>query len=37
VDGDQHLAVTLDADPAAELQAAHGRYRYFSPDEVEPL
>lgn len=37
VDGRQHLAVTVDEDPAAELQQAHGRYRYFSPDEVEPL
>ncbi|HEY2203711.1 MAG TPA: hypothetical protein VGH99_04430 [Pseudonocardia sp.] len=35
VDGDVHLAVSLLDDPAAEFQAAHGRYRYFRPDEVE--
>jgi hypothetical protein len=37
VDGNRHLAVTLDEDPAADLQRWHGRYHYFSPDEVEPL
>jgi hypothetical protein len=37
VDGNRHLAVTLDEDPAADLQRWHGRYLYFSPDEVEPL
>jgi hypothetical protein len=37
LDGGVHLAVTVDGDPLAELQAAHGRYRYFRPDEVEPL
>jgi hypothetical protein len=37
VDGSWHFAVTVDSDPAAELQHAHGRYRYFAPDEVEPL
>jgi hypothetical protein len=37
VDGNRHLAVTLDEDPAADLHAAHGRFRYFAPDEVEPL
>lgn len=36
VDGNRHLAVTLDEDPAADLQRWHGRYLYFSPDEVEP-
>jgi hypothetical protein len=35
VDGETHLAVTVDDDPAAELQNAHGRFRYFSPDEIE--
>ena len=35
VDGESYLAVSLDDDPAAELQLAHGRYRYFRPDEVE--
>ena len=37
VDGDTHLAITLEDDPGAELYAQHGRYRYFGPDEVEPL
>jgi hypothetical protein len=37
VDGATHVAVTLDDDPGADLQHAHGRYRYFSPDEIEPL
>ena len=37
VDGNRHLAVTLDDDPAADLQRWHGRFLYFSPDEVEPL
>jgi hypothetical protein len=36
VDGNRYLAVTLDEDPAADLQRWHGRYLYFSPDEVEP-
>ena len=36
VDDQPYLAVTLTDDPAADLQAAHGRFRYFSPDEVEP-
>jgi hypothetical protein len=35
VDGEVHLAVSVDGDPAAELQVAHGRFRYFRPDEVE--
>ena len=37
VDGAWSLAVTLEDDPAAELNQWYGRYRYFSPDEVEPL
>lgn len=38
VDDEWHLAVTPDDDPeAAEVMLAHGRYLYFSPDEVEPL
>jgi hypothetical protein len=36
VDGMVYLAVTLADDPAADLQSAHGRFRYFAPDEVEP-
>ena len=31
-----YLAVTLDSDPAADMLNAHGRYRYFTPDEIEP-
>jgi hypothetical protein len=37
VDGNTHVAVTLDDDPGAEISAAHGRFRYFSPDELTPL
>jgi hypothetical protein len=37
VDGDQHVAVVLDNDPAAELHEWYGRYLYFAPDELEPL
>jgi hypothetical protein len=36
VDDTTYLAVTLEDDPAADLQSAHGRFLYFSPDEVEP-
>ena len=36
VDGEVHLAVSPEDDPAAELQRNHGRFLYFSPDEVEP-
>jgi hypothetical protein len=36
VDDTTYLAVTLTDDPAADLQSAHGRFLYFSPDEVEP-
>jgi hypothetical protein len=36
VDDTPYLAVTLAGDPAADLQAAHGRFLYFSPDEVDP-
>jgi hypothetical protein len=31
------LAVTLEDDPNADLQIEHGRFLYFSPDEVEPV
>jgi hypothetical protein len=37
VDDNKYLAVTLEDDPAADLQQWHGRFLYFSPDEVEPL
>lgn len=37
VDGAQQLAVTIEDDPGAELNRWYGRYRYFRPDEVEPL
>jgi hypothetical protein len=37
VDGHEHLAVSVDDDPGADLKVAHGRYLYFSPDEVDPL
>ena len=37
VDDVVHLAVTLEDDPAADLERWYGRYRYFTLDEVEPL
>ncbi|OEV03233.1 hypothetical protein AN216_12830 [Streptomyces oceani] len=37
VDGSRHVAVTLEDDPAAELHSWYGRFRYFRPDEVQPL
>jgi len=37
VDGQVHLALLPDDDPAADLQRSHGRFLYFGPDEVEPL
>ncbi len=37
VDGDTHIAVTMDDDPAAELHTWYGRYLYFRTDEVHPL
>jgi hypothetical protein len=37
VDGRVHVAVSVDADPAGEMQLAHGRFRYFHPDELEAL
>jgi hypothetical protein len=37
VDGSVHLAVTLDDDPAAELNGWYGRFHYFRSDELEPL
>jgi hypothetical protein len=37
VDDDVHIAVSVDGDPLADIQAAAGRFRYFRPDELEPL
>ena len=37
VDGSTHVAVTIDDDPAAELQHLQGRFRYFAPTELEPV
>lgn len=37
VDGGTHLAVTLEDDLGADLLAASGLYRYFGPEEVDPL
>jgi hypothetical protein len=36
VDGETHVAVALDGEEG-EVQRSHGRYLYFSPDEIEPL
>jgi hypothetical protein len=37
VDGELHVAVTVDDDPASVELVAHGRYLFFHPDEIEPL
>ncbi len=37
VDDRHYLAVTVDDDPASEILQWHGRFLYFSPDEVQPL
>ncbi len=37
VDGKVHIAVSPDRDEVAELQRSHGRYLYFSVDELEPV
>ncbi len=37
VDGREWLAVTVDDDPAAELNQWYGRHHHYLPDEVEPL
>ena len=37
VDGNTHVAVTLEDDPASEFHDWYGRYYYFAPDELEPL
>ncbi len=37
VDGETHVAVVLEDDPASELHQWYGRYYYFGPEELEPL
>jgi hypothetical protein len=37
VDGQVHVAVSPEHDPAADLQRSHGRFLYFAPDEIEPI
>lgn len=37
VDGSVHVAVTIDDDPAAEINDMTGRFLYFAPEEIEPL
>jgi hypothetical protein len=37
VDGETHVAVTLDDDPASAELVWQGRYLFFHPDEIEPL
>ncbi|AKU90151.1 hypothetical protein [Vulgatibacter incomptus] len=37
IDGEAHLAVTIDDDPAAELHRWYGRFHYYAVDEVEAL
>jgi hypothetical protein len=37
VDGDTHIGVVLQDDPASDMHEWYGRYLYFAPDEVEPI
>ena len=37
VEGNKHVGIVVDDDPAADLHDWYGRYLYFSPDEIEPL
>lgn len=37
VDGDKHVAVALDDDPASDMLEWQGRFLYFHPDEIEVL
>jgi hypothetical protein len=37
VDGGEHVAVSLDDDPASEMFEWQGRYLFFAPDEIEVL
>jgi len=37
LDDERQVAVTIENDPAAELNEWYGRYRYFAPDELELL
>lgn len=37
VDERIHVAVTVDADPAAALHDSFGRFFYFDPTEIEPI
>ena len=37
VDDARHVAVVLDDDPGADLHRWYGRYRYFAPEEIEPI
>ncbi len=37
VDGDQHVAVTLDDDPGSDILEWQGRFLYFHPDEIQVL
>jgi hypothetical protein len=37
VDGQVHVAVSPDDDPAADLWQIHGRFLYFAPEELEPI
>ncbi|MEV7617408.1 hypothetical protein [Streptomyces sp. NPDC089799] len=37
VDGEVHLAVTVEGDPGADIRREQGRFLYFKPDEVTPL
>ncbi|MGH2706868.1 MAG: hypothetical protein ACRDJK_01050, partial [Actinomycetota bacterium] len=37
VEDKNYLAVTVEGDGGADIYAQHGRFLYFSPEEIEPL
>jgi hypothetical protein len=37
VDGGQHVAVSIEGDPLAQMYDGYQRFRYFRPDEVDPI
>jgi hypothetical protein len=37
LDGNTHVAVSVEDDPRSEMLQSQGRFFYFRPDEVEPL
>ncbi|WP_066944109.1 hypothetical protein [Streptomyces lushanensis] len=36
LDGETHVAVTVDGDPGSDIRRQQGRFLYFRPDELDP-